>query len=295
MKSVLKILLLVFIFFLTSCRQQESLPYNPNTLTIGTFNISWLGDGIDDEIPRNEADYERIAGIIKNLNPDIMALQEIENSDAINRVLKYIDGYKFIIASDGGKQNECIIYKNNIELSPLGEYMPLVVESYKTRPGLIAQVKKGNFDFIMMDVHLKSTSRYDSTQDLKEQSREMRLQQAQILSYWADSVLSSGKEKDLIILGDFNDYPNRTNTPTLTPIAEDTNLTFMTYGLKSCANPILNGIDHIVVSQTADKRYIANSLRIYDTYSSFTDKEIEKISDHCPIVVQFEVKTPDED
>jgi endonuclease/exonuclease/phosphatase family metal-dependent hydrolase len=286
-----RFLLILTILIFTSCNSRSRSDYSP--LIIGTFNISWLGDGINDEIPRTNADYQRIAGIIKNLNPDIMALQEIENSNAIKRVLKYLDGYKFIIATDRGKQNECIIYNNSIEISPLGEYKKLIVELYKTRPGLLAKVKKGNFDFIMMDVHFKSTSRFDSTSELVEISKEERLHQAKIISAWTDSILRIGQEKDLIILGDFNDYPNRINEPTLTPIAENLNLTFLTNGLKSCKNPILYGIDHIVVSKTAAKRYIANTLRIYDIYSSLPDSEIEKVSDHCPIVIQFEVKSQD--
>jgi len=293
-KYLFNILLLPFVF-LSACEQNGNASNNPDTISIATFNISWLGDGIDDEIPRTDADYQRIANIISNLNPDIMGLQEIENDAAINKLLNYLPGYEFYIGKNGGNQNPCIIYKKGIEVSEQGEYTPLIVEPYKTRPGLIAKVRKGNFDFIMLVVHLKSTSRYDSTAELEQYSRELRKQQAELVNYWSDSVLSLKTEKDIIILGDFNDYPNRVTNPTLSSLAENSNLNFLTMDLKSCKFPILNGIDHIITSDNANKRYVVGSLRLYDFNSSMSETEIEKVSDHCPILVQLEVKTKDND
>ncbi len=287
--------MLILILFISACEQAGKASNNPHTITIATFNIAWLGDGIDDTKPRTEADYQRISGIISQLNPDIMGLQEIENGAAINKLLNYLPGYDFYIGTNGGNQNPCIIYKKGIVITYQGEYTSLIVEPNKTRPGLIAKVRKGNFDFIMLIVHLKSTSRYDSTAELEQYSRELRKQQADIISYWADSVLSRKSEKDIIILGDFNDYPNRVTNPTLSSIAENTHLSFLTQDLKSCKFPILNGIDHIIASENAVKRFIPGSLRLYDFYSSMSESEIEKISDHCPILVQFEVKSKDND
>ncbi|TAL70881.1 MAG: hypothetical protein EPN82_00840 [Bacteroidetes bacterium] len=294
MKLIFYIILLPIIFF-SSCEQAGKASNNTDTISIATFNISWLGDGIDDEIQRTDEDYKRIAEIISNLNPDIMGLQEIENDDAINKLLNYLPDYEFYIGTNGGNQNLCIIYKKGIEVSEESEYTPLIVEPNKTRPGLIAKVRKGNFDFIMLVVHLKSTSRYDSTAELEQYSRELRNQQAELINYWADSIISLKTEKDIIILGDFNDYPNRITNPTLTSIAENPQLNFITQDLKSCKFPILNGIDHIIVTDDASNRYMAGSLRLYDFYSSMSEAEIEKVSDHCPILVQFEVKSKDND
>ncbi|OGU12049.1 MAG: hypothetical protein A2475_11875 [Ignavibacteria bacterium RIFOXYC2_FULL_35_21] len=290
MKLIHSILLLPFFFF-SACEQNGNASNNPDTISIATFNISWLGDGIDDELPRTDADLQRIADIISQLNPDIMGLQEIENDAAINKLLKYLPDYESFIGTNGGNQNPCVIYKKGIEVSEESEYTPLIVEPYKTRPGLIAKVRKGNFDFIMLVVHLKSTSRYDSTAELEQYSRKLRKQQSGIISFWADSILSLKTEKDIIILGDFNDYPNRVTNPTLTSIAENPHLNFITHDLKSCKFPILNGIDHIIASDDASKRYVLGSLRLYDFFSSMSESEIEKVSDHCPVLVQFEVKT----
>ncbi|MBI5326668.1 MAG: endonuclease/exonuclease/phosphatase family protein [Ignavibacteriae bacterium] len=294
MKQILCILLLP-LFIFSACEQNGNASNNPDTISIATFNISWLGDGIDDEIPRTDADYKRIAYIISQLNPDIMGLQEIENESAIKKLLKFLPGYDFYIGTKGGNQNPSLIYKKDIKVSEEYEYTPLIVEPNKTRPGLIAKVRKGNFDFIMLVVHLKSTSRYDSTAELEQNSRELRMKQSDIISNWVDSVLSLKSEKDIIILGDFNDYPNRVTNPTLNSIAENPHLRFITQDLKSCKFPILNGIDHIIASVNAGKRYIPGSLRLYDFYSSISESEIEKISDHCPVLVQFEVKSKDDD
>jgi len=104
---------------------------------LGTFNLEWLGDGIDDKKPRSSADYMKFAEIIANSGMEIVGVQEVENPSAMKKIMKYLPDYKFIVGNKGSAQNLGLIYKNTIQVESLGEYTPLKVEPELTRPGLI--------------------------------------------------------------------------------------------------------------------------------------------------------------
>ena len=279
--------------FLSSCTS-EIKHTSSNSILIGTFNIAWLGDGISDNISRNEPDYKRIADIITASGVDLLGVEEIENPSAIEKVMKYLPDFKYYLSNSGGVQNVGILYKRDILLSDSKDYLPLVVEPNKTRPGITAQVKSGNFDFIIMVVHLKSTSSYDSTEELKLHSYQIRNRQSKLISDWADSIFSTSKEKDIVIVGDFNDSPTRNNCY-ITPLAENSNLTLLSQNIMSCKFQYAGSIDHIVTSRSVLSRYITNSIHLYDIYSAYNANEIELISDHCPLIATFKVSDKDTD
>lgn len=289
---------ILFIIFLTttliSCSSKLT-KNNDDFVIIGSFNIEWLGDGINDQKVRNESDYKRIAEVIENTDADVLGLEEVENKAALQKVMKYLPEYNFILGNTGTQQNTAIVYKKNVEVKFIQNYDKLVVKENRTRAGLVASVKKGNFDWIMMVVHLKSTSRYDSTEALRIESYELRKKQAEILKNWADSIVTNTKEQDIIIVGDFNDNPKRHKTQNMLPLVEDNNMTFLTQDLISCKNPRWDMIDHIVVNNSAKKRFQLNSLFIYNIYNAYSKYDVENISDHCPIVCSFEIISPDND
>lgn len=264
-------------------------------LTVGTFNIAWLGDGVHDRSERTEDDYRAIAGVIHDMEADIVGLEEIENEAAIGKVLKYLPGYSAHIGTLGREQNVGFLYNNSVEVHLEGEYAPIAIEAGRNRPGLVARCRKGNFDWVMMVVHLKSTSRYDSTEQLRKASFVARSMQAERIVHWADSVRENGAEKDLIIVGDFNDFPLRKTNPTLLPLVADTSLTFLTMNMRSCKNATMYGIDHILISSSLRQRFITGSDRAVNFYATIPEKAAEKISDHCPVTGQFDAAKPDND
>lgn len=264
-------------------------------VTVGTFNIAWLSDGVNDHSERTEDDYRAIAGVIHDMEADIIGLEEIKNTAAINKVLKYLPGYSAHIGTLGREQNVGLLYNTSVEVKVEGEYTPIAIEAGRNRPGLVARCRKGNFDWMMMVVHLKSTSRYDSTEALRKASFLTRSQQAERLVQWADSVRENGAEKDVIIVGDFNDFPLRKTNPTLLPLVADTSLTFLTMNMRSCKNTTLYGIDHILISSSSRQRFITGSDRAVNFYATIPEKAAEKISDHCPVTGQFNTIIPDND
>ncbi len=292
--NTLLIAVLICLFTITlSC--SSDIEDNSDFITIGTFNIAWLGDGINDINQREDNDYKNIADIIKNSGADIIGLEEIENEEALSKITEYLDDYSYFVGNESGDQNPAILYKNNIQLKQLKYIYELEVQPDKTKPGLLFEVKKGHFDWLMMVLHFKSTSRYDSTDELQKLSRELRAKQSFALNHWIDSTLSISTEKDLIIVGDFNDYPSRKTNPTLTNLVGNKNIEFLTSDMKSCKYDYLNSIDHILVSPSVKQRYLSNSVRMYNFFNALTSYEAEKVSDHCPVLATFNITIQDND
>jgi endonuclease/exonuclease/phosphatase family metal-dependent hydrolase len=266
------------------------------TLTIATFNIAWLGDGKEPEtIKRTSDDLVRIADIIQEMQSDIIALQEIENDEAIKLILQHLPDYSAFIGKKGRSQNVGFLYKTSLSIEDLGEYTPLAIDPTRNRPGYVVQIKKGNYDCLLMSVHFKSTSRYDSTEELRVESRNMRMEQSIKALSWMDSIIQLGNEQDLFIIGDFNDFPKRKKDQTLQALTESNIGVFLTSELKSCKFQNLYAIDHIYASSSAKMRYVAGSERMIDIHSMYSKDIAEKVSDHCPVIMQFDISQPDND
>lgn len=288
-----KILLFFSLIFILSCNSTQ-VEYDKDSIKVGTFNLEWFGDGIDDRNQRSDYDIKMIADLIMESGADIIGLQEIENVAAMDRLIKHMPGFKYIIGETGYVQNPAVIYRDSLTVKFIENYQPLAVKPNRTRAGLVVEVKKGNFDFVMMVVHFKSTSRFDSTQQMRQESFELRRQQAIVVKNWADSITTKTKEKDVIIVGDFNDNPKR-DTKVLLPLIQSNELMFLSDNLGSCKNPNWDCIDHIVINRSVFQRLIPGSVYMYDVPAKYEDYEVDKISDHCPVYTKFNIMLPDND
>jgi len=289
----LKVYIFLLFLILIGCESFRN-EYDENAITMATFNVEWLGDGIEDRNLRNEIDYKRIAEVLIDLKADIIGLQEVENDLALEKIIKFMPGYKYIVGETGYIQNPAFLYRDTILVKFVQNYKPLAVKANRTRPGLLVYVKKGNFDFYLMNVHFKSTSRADSTEELKLESYALRRKQAEVLRNWSDSLLNYSIEKDIIIIGDFNDNPLRPSK-ILSPLLFSNNFLFLTDKLGSCKNPDWDNIDHIVINKSVFQRFIQGSVYMYNIPAKYEDYEVKKISDHCPVIAKFNILIPDND
>ncbi len=263
---------------------------------IGTFNIEWLGDGKRDRIDRTTQDYRRIAEVIRDAEIDILGVQEVENQAALDSILQYLPEYEGFVGTHRGQQNLAVLYRPAVvDVRFVAVYQPLAIRPERDRPGLVVRCRSGNFDWLMMVVHLKSTSRWDRTPAKKRRSRRIRQQQARRIVEWAQAVLEQGDEQDLVVIGDFNASPLDRKDRTLQPLKQDTTLHFLTFNLKSCKYRRRGSIDHILVSATARQRYRKGSARMVDIYAEYKPEVLETLSDHCPVVADFDTQQPDND
>lgn len=255
-----------------------------NNISVGTFNLEWLGDGIDDINFRNESDYSHIREVIKTLNVDILALQEVENKFAVQKIVD-TNKYNIIISTYPEKQKTALIINKDIEILDQTELSSISLGNNGLRPGLVAYCKYNGIDFFVGSFHLKSTSRYDDTPEKKLRSYEMRKEQSEKLLEDVRKLESQKNDKDFILLGDFNDNPTKKNSNI--SALENDEFDFLTSGLNSCKFPIWKSIDHIIVTKELEKRVISSSLFMMDVNKMYTESSVKKISDHCPVIVSF--------
>jgi exonuclease III len=110
---VKRALFALFAFFWVFVALGES----PAKIRITTWNLEWFPNGSAREATQ-EKQAERIkaaADVLKDLNPDILLLQEVRDYDACNRLGEAIQpgAYTVVICSafKGGKQEEAILAK----------------------------------------------------------------------------------------------------------------------------------------------------------------------------------------
>jgi endonuclease/exonuclease/phosphatase family metal-dependent hydrolase len=274
-------------FCTISCAQTPQ-----KTLTLATFNMEWLGDNTsDDRKIRSQQDLVLLANVIRDTKADILAMQEVENAQAMKLLLGYLPEYSFVLGETGGKQHVGFLYKQSlaqagIRIIPRGEVQAVAVEKDRTRAALQADILFDNTVFHLLTVHLKASSRADSTPELLQRSYDIRRRQAAQLLAWCDSVQKQQAQANIVILGDFNDAPSKKNT-TLDTLKTSPNLVFLTADAQSCTFENLPAIDHILCSTQAIKRIAQGSLYTLNLRKMLKEQEAERVSDHCPVVVQI--------
>ena len=270
---------IILIFINHACFEQSTPP-----LIISTFNIAWLGDNLNDKIPRNTNTHKLITDLISFSNSKIIALQEIENQQALDHIHKYLPNFNTLISSDTNPQKNALLLHKSIKIDTCFDYATLKLNNPKLRPALIADIHIDSIPITLIALHLKSTSRYDSTPSLKAKSKSIRLSQCEILRHICDSLLTLSK--NIIMLGDFNDSPLRKNN-SLAPLINHQQLHCLTHQLKSCKFHFLQSIDHIIISKSLMPYYIDKSARIINQFHALPQVKAHKISDHCPVSVAF--------
>ncbi len=269
------------------------------TIQIGSFSIKYLGDGINDQNPIEDFDLKKLAQIIDLLDMELLAVIEVENKAALDKLVERLPNddhgdaiYDSKIGQSGGKQKIGIIFKKDKisfidrpkELSELQEAWTQTKDLFPRLP-LYANVKAGNFDFHFIALHLKAMFDFDSIKRRERQLKKLR--------EWIEAKLSI--DKDVIIVGDLNE---RLDSAPFAKLNENDTFYFCTSEL-SCAYTyigIKSLIDHIIVSKVsggAKAEYAEKSIRVFPAdvllkhlYGDL-DTMQDRLSDHRLIFATF--------
>ena len=307
--------LLVILFFITACTSGENnsprIGHTHDTLKIATWNIYWLADSSYNV--RSSGDYTLLKNYAKEMNADVVALQETENAIFAGKVFGSDYDYYFSSRPGGsGTQRVGFAIKRaaGVKIENVEDYTRLDVGG--VRYGMDLTLSRNNKTIRLLAVHLKSgcfESPLDANsiagmpvnttyeQDLKNACSKLASQKAP-LEYWVDT--RAGESLPFILLGDFNrrlevednngydeeqglwatiDDPGAVNPyEDLTRIND--NLT------PKCWNAHFDHyIDHIIVDPRAKNLVVDNSFsELLYVQSSYTDYH-QRLSDHCAISV----------
>ncbi|CAH6858687.1 Metal-dependent hydrolase [Vibrio chagasii] len=264
-------------------------------LTISSWNIEWLSTNeavnkFSDK--RDQADFDKLEEYFQSLNADVVAFQEVDDINAIQRVAG--DQYKILMSDRALPKNSNRQFKEVNQYTgfavrkevSLTDYADFPLESSsnsKLRFASYIVIETETKPIHMLSVHLKAgcSGAYKSSRDcsrLKEQ--------AQQLNKWIKQ--RERNNEDYAILGDFNHnlaYSRDWMWKELTQYTDAQLATRKTRAdckVRSNRNnhrthQFRSVIDHIVVSESLNaapaKQQVFKTQDVLDY----------KLSDHCPV------------
>ncbi|MCY4306502.1 MAG: endonuclease/exonuclease/phosphatase family protein [Aestuariivita sp.] len=267
-----------------------------NEFRVGTWNIAWLGDGVNDTLPRTADDLKRLQKYVDKLSADVVALQEMENEIAFHSIFDKSEWEVFLSSRNSKQRTGLAVRKgflDTVNIQQQADYEALHT-SYALRYGTDIKITyPDNTTIRLLSIHLKSGC-FDET-DLSEDSKQgwdttacQKLgRQIQPLKNWIVARIAEGVP--FIVVGDWNRRMNMNG---------DVFWTELTNGLDGklhraggvdrkalCNSRFPNPIDHIVIG--GGLKEITDSFREI-TYSEVLEQK-KQISDHCPISVEIKV------
>ena len=254
--------------------KKGAVPVKGKRAVIGTFNIEWLGTR-----KREEEDYKQIAQVIKDTGAQVLGIQEISRESGLQRVMKYLPDHGYILGKSGSQKVGIIFDKKRVKynVNSIDQLDEAVVSTGLRAPLLVEMKIDDGFDFTVTVAHLKAMFDKKSIAKRKKQAKE--------INKWINGYLKDNKDKDVVILGDFNDF---LGSDALNLMSEGSVLHHTTEEVPEdfYSNiPYKGLIDHGSLSAGkggAMEEFVPGTVRTLDEndYNEFEDR----ISDHKPVL-----------
>ena len=291
---------LLFILFSSFKTQAEEIK-------VASWNIAWLGSHEYNQ--RTDADYKKLAKYAKQLNADVIALQEVESEYWARKV--FGNDYDYYFSTKDWVQRVGVAIKKSQHFTvEAKEYKALDVG--KVRHGMDITLTKNGKTLHLLAVHLKSgcfAAPLDSSSvkampstSIKEEKRKEACtklsKQISPLEQWID--LHASQDAAYIVLGDFN---RRFSQDIALKYSEDKGLwqALNDDGQETLWTPTMTAnsgcwggyykeyIDHIIFSPKAKEKYIESSFEQLIFKPKYTKELSRNLSDHCPISVKVKL------
>ena len=256
---------------------QSATSTEVRTIRVATWNIKQFTD-------RPDLDLPTIARIISEANFDVLAIQEVKKDGrAVDRLLATL-GPPWrsggISPMTGNNERFAIIYRGDrVQEIGSASFIDLAEETIFDRHPYTARFRANRFDFQLIVVHLSYTD-----------TGRRRLE-TQTLANCVMELVARQSEKDIIIVGDFNEQRARPNLSLMadagwhTTISDATNLSSKeTY-------------DNILIEPKHTTQWQGSSVvRFDELYFANDDRAASAaVSDHRPVYADFKADGPDND
>jgi len=258
-----------------------------STIDIMTWNMEYF--------PKNgSTTINEAAIIIKDLDVDIIAVEEISDTLAFKQLLSQLPGWAGIVSpevyNDGTYQKVGLLYNQTI--ATVIDWQLLFEDDDYAFPRAPIEftlniVENGNsLDFRLIVVHLKAYS--------GEDNEARRRSAVESLKLYIDEQVQISADDDFVLTGDFNDHledPPQDNV--FTAILEDTsNYSVLTKPLSGYFGSYIgysepNLIDHVIISSDALTEFGSGGI----TQALYLDEQnpdyAATVSDHRPVLARF--------
>jgi len=277
------------------------------TVKISSWNIAWLGS--HEYNKRNDADYQELARYAKQLDADVIALQEVESAQWASKV--FSDDYDYYFTTKDWVQRVGVaVRKNSGYKVNAQEYFAL--DQGLARRGMDVTLSKAGKSIRLLAVHLKSgcfDKALDKASVSKMQNKTKKDEYAKIacgelarqikpLESWVDQRAKEGIP--FIVLGDFNrrfvkdiSLGHSEEQGLWQAIDDEGNEALWAPTIKAesqCWGGYYKDyIDHIVFDVKAKQNYVKNSFKQLVFDPKYTRELSRSLSDHCPISVEVKL------
>ena len=293
---------LIGVLLLLGGFQELGFPDSLDALRIATWNLEHLNDtDAAGCVPRDQADYDAIARRIREIDPDVVAFQEVENTAAALRAFPATHWrVEVSTRTETAATRECwglsgkylhhqatgfairkeIIYHRNGDLESLGN--PASFQRW----GTDITITLGDRQLRLLSVHLKSgcwsTEQDSDSSAYRTQVCTTLRNQILEIRAWADRRDDEGTAFG--ILGDFNrrlaasdDWAWRELSPESSPLA------LLTADIEYQCDPDYEEfIDHIVLDATAAALLVPNSTYEWPLHDDHPD--------HCTVSTDLQMQ-----
>ncbi len=256
---------------------------------IATWNLNWLttrsadAAGLPADVkPRSHDDFALLAGYARDLNADVVAIEEVDGFQAASKVFPH-DQYSIHMTHDHVVQRVGIAVRRGLRYDINPDLTAL--SDHHLRSGADITLHLGTSRLRILAVHLKKGCRdIPMPRATSRSCTELRSQIAPLADWIA---ARSAEGTPFIVLGDFNRWMDGNDT-FLAGLRQAAPLNRATEGHSSPCWGRENFIDHILAGGSAATWMRPETLRVL-TYRE-TDRSWEdRLSDHCPVSVRLEV------
>ncbi|HSE18653.1 MAG TPA: endonuclease/exonuclease/phosphatase family protein [Pyrinomonadaceae bacterium] len=280
----------------------------------GSFNIEWFGaTDTSHHKHRSKLAVSRIADLIADtLDLELVVLEEInsesEEYEWLSEFLKN-RGYELRSGTAGGEQRVVIAFDTD-EVSLLNDNNGEGVKEMNVRSSLdlgggcqssnlrlplYGKFKAGEFDFVLVGVHLKSQRKVDGADDPVQCADDIRHAQAEDIVAALPGVMSALNDEDVLIAGDFN---ATLSDPSLSPLFSSGGFVSLTQAsrrgqgsnsISYLKEPFQEIIDHVLIRLANTTEWANTSTFIFNPPSNQTllGKYLKYTSDHAPVWTSF--------
>lgn len=283
----------VALLLLAGCTSWPATPGAQADLVVASWNLEHLAetDGSGCR-PRTEAEYAQLRRHLEAVDPDVVAIQEVESVAAAYRVF---DPAEYLVVLEnrpgGGTRLECrglqglylnrqavgFAIRRSLRFERHADYDALSLGDPNLRSGVDVTIFANSGPIRLLAVHLKSGCSSGQTGE----ACDTFFQQVPVVERWVDQRADEGEP--FAILGDFN---RRLASPADPVWAEwddgepvEADITLAAGAAPPTCDPRYPSfIDHIVLSRTAAERLTGFREVRY---------EGDRLSDHCLIIAEL--------
>jgi len=267
-----------------------------NNLSFGTDSTFEVMTWNIEQFPKNgQSTVDSVKKILKSLDVDVYALQEITDASAFVDMAGDISGYDYYV-QDAEYGVLAYLYKKEIEISELYEIYTSRDRSFPRAP-VVMKMKYKESDCVIINNHFKCCGDgvLDTSDSWDEEKR--RLDASDLIKNYIDQTLS---DKQVMVVGDLNDEltDDSVNNVFQPFLDEPANYKFADMSIAEGSVTQFSypsypsHIDHILITNELfeefnDERTITKTIRIDDYYNGGFSNYDSNVSDHRPVAIKF--------